>query len=106
MKKSGVIDRLRRITGEAKQAAPQTDRHEEITELRRRIEARVDEMFRRGLVAETEGLLRRGLNQNPTAMQALGYRHFYLVVCLATIPGFIVIPFIPKESRPKEPAHA
>ena len=31
-------------------------------------------MFRRGLVAETEQLLRRGLAQNPTAMQALGYR--------------------------------
>jgi PAT family beta-lactamase induction signal transducer AmpG len=38
--------------------------------------------------------------------QALGYRHFYLIVCLATIPGFIVIPFIPRESRPKEPLHA
>ena len=37
--------------------------------------------------------------------QALGYQHFYLIVCLATIPGFIVIPFIPKESRPKEAAH-
>ena len=31
-------------------------------------------MFRRGLVAETEELLRRGLEQNQTAMQALGYR--------------------------------
>src|SRR2546422_6088070 len=31
-------------------------------------------MFRRGLVAETEGLLKRGLGENRTAMQALGYR--------------------------------
>ena len=31
-------------------------------------------MFRRGLVAETEALLKRGLAQNPTALQALGYR--------------------------------
>jgi tRNA dimethylallyltransferase len=31
-------------------------------------------MFRRGLVAETEQLLRRGLAENQTAMQALGYR--------------------------------
>ncbi|MDD5629849.1 MAG: MFS transporter, partial [Elusimicrobia bacterium] len=38
--------------------------------------------------------------------QALGYKHFYLIVCLATIPGFLVIPFIPKESRPREAAHA
>src|SRR5207245_1376851 len=36
--------------------------------------ARVDDMFRRGLVAETEELLKRGLAQNRTASQALGYR--------------------------------
>jgi tRNA dimethylallyltransferase len=39
-----------------------------------RIDARVEDMFRRGLVAETAGLLERGLVQNRTAMQALGYR--------------------------------
>jgi tRNA dimethylallyltransferase len=43
-------------------------------DLQRRIDARVEEMFRRGLVAETEQLLAHGLAQNPTAMQALGYR--------------------------------
>jgi tRNA dimethylallyltransferase len=43
-------------------------------DLHRRIETRVDGMFRRGLVAETEQLLRRGLAQNRSAMQALGYR--------------------------------
>jgi tRNA dimethylallyltransferase len=43
-------------------------------DLRRRIDGRVEEMFRRGLVAETERLLQQGLAQNPTAMQALGYR--------------------------------
>jgi tRNA dimethylallyltransferase len=43
-------------------------------DLRRRIDGRVEEMFRRGLVAETQRLLERGLKQNPTAMQALGYR--------------------------------
>jgi tRNA dimethylallyltransferase len=43
-------------------------------DLHRRIQARVEEMFRRGLVAETKGLLERGLDHNPTAMQALGYR--------------------------------
>ena len=31
-------------------------------------------MFRQGWVAETEQLLQRGLAQNKTAMQALGYR--------------------------------
>jgi tRNA dimethylallyltransferase len=43
-------------------------------ELTGRIHERVDEMFRRGLVAETEALLGRGLEENPTALQALGYR--------------------------------
>ncbi len=31
-------------------------------------------MFRDGLVAETEKLLKRGLAENKTAMQSLGYR--------------------------------
>ena len=39
-----------------------------------RINARVDEMFRRGLVAETQQLLAAGLALNKTAMQAIGYR--------------------------------
>jgi len=43
-------------------------------ELRTRIDTRVDEMFARGLVAETRHLLEQGLAQNRTAMQAIGYR--------------------------------
>ncbi len=43
-------------------------------DLHARINARVDEMFRRGLVAETEQLLQYGLAQNKNAMQAIGYR--------------------------------
>jgi tRNA dimethylallyltransferase len=43
-------------------------------ELRERIARRVEEMFDSGLVAETRSLLERGLERNPTAMQALGYR--------------------------------
>jgi len=39
-----------------------------------RINARVDAMFARGLVQETERLLGLGLEQNRTAMQAIGYR--------------------------------
>jgi tRNA dimethylallyltransferase len=45
-----------------------------MSELIPRIHQRVDEMFRRGLVAETEALLAQGVADNPTAMQALGYR--------------------------------
>ncbi len=43
-------------------------------DLRTRIDARVDQMFARGLVGETQQLLQRGLADNPTAMQAIGYR--------------------------------
>jgi len=43
-------------------------------ELNRRIESRVESMFRSGLVEETQALVARGLLENPTAMQALGYR--------------------------------
>ncbi len=48
--------------------------------LRERIHRRVDEMFRRGLVEETESLLRMGLEKNRTAMQAIGYRQ--VAACL------------------------
>jgi tRNA dimethylallyltransferase len=43
-------------------------------DLHARINFRVDEMFRRGLVDETRELLKRSLEQNKTAMQAIGYR--------------------------------
>lgn len=40
----------------------------------RRMDARVDEMFRSGLVEETQRLMGLGLRENRTAMQAIGYR--------------------------------
>ncbi|HXJ74906.1 MAG TPA: tRNA (adenosine(37)-N6)-dimethylallyltransferase MiaA, partial [Candidatus Dormibacteraeota bacterium] len=43
-------------------------------ELHARINVRVDAMFARGLVEETRALLLRGLGENKTAMQAIGYR--------------------------------
>jgi tRNA dimethylallyltransferase len=46
----------------------------ESADLHARINARVDTMFARGLVDETRGLLTCGLEQNKTAMQAIGYR--------------------------------
>jgi tRNA dimethylallyltransferase len=45
-----------------------------VEDLRRRIDARVDAMFARGLVAETEQMLKLGLSGNKTAIQAIGYR--------------------------------
>jgi tRNA dimethylallyltransferase len=43
-------------------------------DLHARINARVDAMFARGLAEETRELLKRGLTENKTAMQAIGYR--------------------------------
>jgi tRNA dimethylallyltransferase len=43
-------------------------------DLHARINVRVDEMFRRGLVAETARLVQHGLGENKTALQAIGYR--------------------------------
>lgn len=43
-------------------------------DLHSRIEERVEKMFQRGLVEETRQLLERGLAQNRTAFQAIGYR--------------------------------
>ena len=44
------------------------------SDLHKRINSRVDAMFRRGLVDETRALVEHGLEQNQTAMQAIGYR--------------------------------
>jgi tRNA dimethylallyltransferase len=46
----------------------------ETKDLHQRINHRVDLMFAQGLVEETKQLLQGGLSENPTAMQALGYR--------------------------------
>lgn len=43
-------------------------------DLKARMETRVNEMFRAGLVEETELLLQGGLRENRAAMQAIGYR--------------------------------
>jgi tRNA dimethylallyltransferase len=43
-------------------------------DLHARINARVDAMFARGLVDEARELLKHGLAENKTAMQAIGYR--------------------------------
>ncbi len=43
-------------------------------DLRARIDARVNSMFRAGLLAEVKALRERGLENNPLAAQAIGYR--------------------------------
>jgi tRNA dimethylallyltransferase len=44
-------------------------------ELYRRIDSRVDDMFRKGLVEEVKGLLAKGYGRGLASMGALGYRH-------------------------------
>lgn len=46
-------------------------------ELYRRIEHRVDHMFREGLVHEVKELKRRGYTESDPGMQAIGYREFF-----------------------------
>jgi tRNA dimethylallyltransferase len=64
----------RRSPGAAAERVPCFGLTREAEDLRSRINARVDDMFRRGLVAETRALLAEGLGENKTAMQAIGYR--------------------------------
>ncbi len=49
-------------------------------ELYARINARVDEMFGRGLVKEVKSLLDRGIDENCRCMQAIGYKE--VIECL------------------------
>jgi tRNA dimethylallyltransferase len=44
-------------------------------ELYRRIEQRVDRMFRQGIIDEVEGLLRSGVDASSPPFRALGYKH-------------------------------
>jgi tRNA dimethylallyltransferase len=68
----------KKAPGDAAAAAPPESRlfvlSREPADLRRRIDLRVEAMFAQGLVAETERALARGLANNPTALQAIGYR--------------------------------
>ena len=59
----------------------------EAADLRQRTDARVDIMFARGLVEETRQLLSRGLAENRTAMQAIGYRQ-----CIEHLRGERALP--------------
>lgn len=61
-------------SGELRQPVPFFGLRRSGDDLQQRIEARVEAMFARGLVQETECLLAVGLEKNRTAMQALGYR--------------------------------
>jgi len=67
-------------------------------DLYRRIEARVDAMVAAGLYGEVEGLLRRGLTSESTAMQAIGYKEMARAV-LGEISLEEAVAEIKQESR-------
>ncbi len=62
------------VPGEAAAAEPILVLRRDPADLRARIERRVDAMFAAGLVEETRRLLDLGLDRNPNARSALGYR--------------------------------
>jgi tRNA dimethylallyltransferase len=76
-KSGGMACRRPKIQGQRDAVPPKNDFYcfaRAPADLHARINARVDAMFAHGLVDETRELLTRGLEQNKTAMQAIGYR--------------------------------
>jgi tRNA dimethylallyltransferase len=59
---------------ENKDAATLIAIQRDAADLHQRINSRVDAIFAEGLVEETRNLMSRGLTENKTAMQAIGYR--------------------------------
>jgi tRNA dimethylallyltransferase len=49
-------------------------------ELYRRIDLRVDDMIRQGLIDEVEGLIRRGYDNNLPSMSSIGYSHIGMML--------------------------
>lgn len=48
--------------------------------LYRRIEERVDKMFKKGIIQEVQNLLKSGIDENSPPFRALGYRHVLKVI--------------------------
>ena len=67
-------------------------------ELYRRIERRVDAMLDQGLVAEVKKLLKRGLRENKTALQALGYKESVALLD-GTLPHEAYVAELKKRTR-------
>jgi tRNA dimethylallyltransferase len=64
----------RSLPGQSSAEAPVYVLRRDPGDLAQHINQRVDRMFANGLVEETRRLLGQGLAENPTAMQAIGYR--------------------------------
>lgn len=74
IRQTGKPFSVQRAAWQQEKSNTQFGLHRTSEDLRQRIDLRVDEMFRRGLVAETGRLLQLGLGENRTALQAIGYR--------------------------------
>lgn len=57
--------------------------------LYRRIETRVDEMMKRGLLGEVKGLLENGVPENAQCMQAIGYKELIVGLKNGDIPSAV-----------------
>ena len=68
------LDRLSQLRPPRYASATVALSFEERDDLYRRIDLRVERMFEAGLVDEVQGLLKRGLADDCTAMQAIGYK--------------------------------
>ena len=67
-------------------------------ELKRRIDRRVDEMVRRGLLEEVRALLDGGIPRDATALQAIGYKEF-LGVLDGSVPVEAAVEEVKLRSR-------
>lgn len=67
-------------------------------ELYRRIEERVDKMFKKGIINEVEGLLERGVEENSPPFRALGYK-YVLKYLKKEMPLEEAISFTKRDTR-------
>ena len=73
-------------------------------ELYRRIDARVDDMFSRGLVGEVEGLLKSGVSPSAQCMQGIGYKEVIDGI-LNGVPWDVVKETVKHKKLRKTSAH-
>lgn len=63
--------------------------------------ASVDEKYKTSHYAISTGIMALGMMlpgfKSGALQQAVGYRTFFIIVCLMTIPGMLTIPFLPKD---------
>ncbi|MBL7007274.1 MAG: tRNA (adenosine(37)-N6)-dimethylallyltransferase MiaA [Spirochaetia bacterium] len=69
------------------------------TELHRRIEERVDDMFRQGLPDEIKSLIRAGANAGWPGMKGIGYREFFQAAASGEYSYRVISSLIKRNSK-------